>query len=115
MLKLWLLCWACCRLGWCFVLLFWMGQQDDVVEEVAEVPVFVRLALEAGQHGAKGSCYEFLIVVFHRAYLFQRDVEQMSWPSSVIRKPSSPLPQKREWVESQSSTTWALWTPARAP
>ena len=55
--------------------MFWMGQQDDVVEEVAEVPVFVRLALEAGQHGAKGSCYEFLIVVFHRAYLVQRDVE----------------------------------------
>lgn len=52
-----------------------MGQQDDVVEEVAEVPVFVRLTLEAGQHGAKGSCYEFLIVVFHRAYLVQRDVE----------------------------------------
>ena len=51
-----------------------MAKQDDLIEEVAERRVFIRLPFEAGQHGAGGGRHEFLLAVFQGPQRIQGDL-----------------------------------------
>lgn len=51
-----------------------MQQQHDLVEEPTERGVFIRLPLEAGQHGAGDGCHELFFAVCYRAQFVERDL-----------------------------------------